>query len=77
MKVVGASRYFAPSEIVRSATYRVLQPGQWILRVSFSRASSTLNVKNRGFPHFGQEYCTAPVVIGRRMAGAYNAFPAG
>src|SRR2546427_584207 len=76
MKVVGDSAYFAPSDIVRSATYKVLQPGQWIWRVSVDFASSTLNVKNRGFPHFGQEYCTAPVVIARGKAGAYNAFPA-
>src|SRR2546430_6598059 len=75
MKVVGASGYFALSEIVRSATYSVLQPGQWIFRVSFPRASSTLNVKNRGFPHFGQEYCTAPVVIQAGMAGLYNGLP--
>ncbi len=52
----------------------MLQPGQWTLRVSFSRASSTLNVKNRGFPHFGHEYCSAPVVTGAGNAGGYMDF---
>ena len=62
--------YSVPAAIVRSAVYTVLQPGQRILRESFPAASSTLNVKNSGLLHFGQEYCTAPVVIRAGERGA-------